>query len=295
MNKECRLSLGGGEKLSEELDKQCIEFLSVVISDMASAFPPSAKRARTAAEAPSVRKQGKEVSIPWDEICPTFISEWLDTFSKANNTTRDILLASVLPTVACLMGPSTVKVDCRIRAETVNLYMICLCDPGAGKSPAFQHGCAQPIRLHVEAKEDNPLFVDEFTEAGLFRQLKSTPGHKAIIGKEEASQFFEQLLGASREKSRIDMERMIQLYDGSTWVYTRGDKSARQVIDSPGVSVSGYSQPNRFFPIYVKLKDRQDGAVDRILMYQPLPHRLAARETRDFITKLNHSEVKDLR
>ena len=93
----------------------------------------------------------------------------------------------------------------------------------------------------MEAKEDNPLFVDEFTEAGLFRQLKSTPGHKAIIGKEEASQFFEQLLGASREKSRIDIERMIQLYDGSTWVYTRGDKSARQVIDSPGVSVSGYS------------------------------------------------------
>ena len=82
-------------------------------------------------------------------------------------TTRDILLASVLPTVACLMGPSTVKVDCRIRAETINLYMICLCDPGAGKSPAFQHGSAQPIRLHVEAKEDNPLFVDEFTEAGL--------------------------------------------------------------------------------------------------------------------------------
>ena len=209
-------------------------------------------------------------------------------------TTRDILLASVLPTVAYLIGPSTVKVDCRIHAETIHLYMICLCDPGAGKSPTFQRGCAQPIRLHVETKEDNPLFVNEFTEAGLFWQLKSTPGHKAIVGKEEASQFFDELLAASREKSRIDMERMIRLYDGSTWVYTRGDKSARQVIDSPGVSVSGYSQPNRFFPIYVKLKERQDGAVDRILMYQPLPHRLTARETRDFITKLNNSEVKDL-
>ena len=173
--------------------------------------------------------------------------------------------------------------------------MICLCDPRTGKFPAFQHGCAQPIRLHVEAKENNPLLVDEFTEAGLFWQLKSTPGHKAIIGKEEACQFFDQLLGASREKSRIDMERKIQLYDGSTWVYTQGGKSARQVIHSPGVSVSGYSQPNHFFPIYVKLKERQDGAVDRILMYQPLPHRLAARETRDFITKLNNSEVKDLR
>ncbi|CAH3185345.1 unnamed protein product [Porites evermanni] len=50
------------------------------------------------------------------------------------------------------MGPSTVKVDCRIRAETINLYMICLCDPGAGKSPAFQHGCAQPIRFHFRQK-----------------------------------------------------------------------------------------------------------------------------------------------
>ena len=67
-------------------------------------------------------------------------------------TRRDTLLASVLPTVACLMGPLTVKVDCRIRAETINLYMICLCDPGAGKSPAFQYGCAQPIRFHFRQK-----------------------------------------------------------------------------------------------------------------------------------------------
>ena len=44
---------------------------------------------------------------------------------------------------------------------------------------------AQPVRLHVEPKEDIPLFVDEFTEAELFRQLKATPGQKAIIGKEE--------------------------------------------------------------------------------------------------------------
>ena len=144
------------------------------------------------------------------------------------------------------------------------------------------------------AKEDIPLFVDEFTEAGLFRQLKATPGHKAITGEEEASQFFERLLGGSREKIKIDLERLIQLYDGCTWVYTRGDKTARQVIDNPGVSLSGYNQPNRFFPIYVKLKERRDGGVDRIA-YQPLPHRLAARETREFITKLNDSPVKDLR
>lgn len=106
---------------------------------------------------------------------------------------------------------------------------------------------------------------------------------------------FEQLLAASREKSKIDMERLIQLYDSSTWVYTRGDKSARQVIDYPGASLTGYSQPNRFFPLYVELKERRDGAVDRVLIYQPMPHRLSARETPEFISKLNQCSVKDLR
>ena len=54
---------------------------------------------------------------------------------------------------------------------------------GAGKSPAFQHGCAQPVQLHVKSKEDIPLFIDEFIAAGLFRQLKSVLRHKAIISK----------------------------------------------------------------------------------------------------------------
>lgn len=253
------------------------------------------KRFRTSSDSSEIKKQGKEAVLPWNDIAPAEVAEWMETYSKANNTTRDILLASVLPSVASLMGPSTIKVNCRLQGEAVNLFMICLCDPGAGKSPAFQHGCAQPIRLHIEAKEEQALFVDEFTEAGLFRQLQTAPGHKAIIGKEEVSQLFDQLLGASREKSKIDMERLIQLFDGSTWVYTRGDKAARRVIDCPGVSLSGYSQPNRFFPIYVRLKERRDGAVDRMLMYQPMPHRLSAGQTREFITKLNNSPVKDLR
>ena len=140
----------------------------------------------------SVRKQAKELGIPWEDNCPAQISDWL--------------LASILPNAASLMGQSTIKVGYKIKAESINLFLICLCDPRAGKSPAFHHGCAQPVRLHVEAREDIPLFEDEF---------KATPGHNAIIGKEEATQLFGQLLGGSREKSRIDLERLIQLYDGN--------------------------------------------------------------------------------
>ncbi|KAL9977037.1 hypothetical protein ACROYT_G014399 [Oculina patagonica] len=128
--------------------------------------------------------------------------------------------------------------------------------------------------LHVEAKKDVPLLIDKFTKAGLFNQLQKVPGHKAIIGKEEVSQFFNQLLTASREKGQINVERLIQLYDSSTWVYTKGNNNkARQVLDNPGVSLSGYSQPDRFFPLYLKFKDRRDSAVDRVLLYQTMLHR----------------------
>lgn len=136
-------------------------------------------------------------------------------------------MASILPTVACLMGQSATKVDCKMRQEQLNLFVIRLSPPGSGKLPAFQNGCSQPIRLHVEEQSKNPIFVDEFTEVGLFRQLQTSSGNKAIIRK-EVSQFFEQILGV-KEKCKLDVEWLIQLYDGATWVYTKGDKSARQV------------------------------------------------------------------
>ena len=93
----------------------------------------------------------------------------------------------------------------------------------------------QLIGLHVELKKDI-LFTDKFKEASVFRHLQAVPGHKVIIGKEEVSRFFEQ-------------ERVIQLLNSSTWVYTRWDQSTQQVLCCPGVSLSGHSQPNRVFSI----------------------------------------------
>lgn len=89
----------------------------VPISEMASGFTPAAKRSRTENEGASVRKRGKELGIPSKDICPAKISKWL---------------------AVCLIGQSTTKVGCRIRAESIKLFMIHVHDPGAGKSPAFQ-------------------------------------------------------------------------------------------------------------------------------------------------------------
>ena len=91
---------------------------------MASGFTPAAKRSRTENEGASVRKRGKELGIQSKDICPAKISKWL---------------------AVCLIGQSTTKVGCRIRAESINLFMICLRDPGTGKSPAFQQCSASKV------------------------------------------------------------------------------------------------------------------------------------------------------
>ncbi len=192
----------------------------------------SSKRRRVSdisAMASQVKQTASEMRLLWETVAPANIAQWFDVYSKANNTSRDILLASILPTVACLMGQTTIKVDCRLRPEQVNLFIICLSSPGSGKSPAFHNGCSRPVRLHVEEQKTTSIFVDEFTEAGLFHQLKKAKGHKAIVGKEEVSQFMDGILSGTKEKGKVDVERLIQLYDGATWVYTKGNKGAREV------------------------------------------------------------------
>lgn len=259
--------------------------------EFGSSLPPF-KRSKTVDN--EVMKQGKAGVIPWEDIMPYNIVSWLENYAYSIDSTKEILLASILPSVATLMGQATVRVPSKLFPENINIFMVCLCEPGAGKSPAFQHGCQVPLRLHVEQKNNNsPLFVDDFTEKGLFKQLGSATGGKAIIGKEEVSQFFERVLG-TRETS-IDMERLINLYDGATWLYSKGDKTARQIIDKPGVSIAGFSQPERFFPLYRRMLERKDGAVDRLFVYQPMPHRCLSAERKAKIAAIQASPLKDLR
>ncbi|KAL9977882.1 hypothetical protein ACROYT_G015337 [Oculina patagonica] len=111
----------------------------------------SSKRRRVSdisAMASKVKQTASEMRLLWDTVACANVAQWFDVYSKANNTSRDIL-----PTVVCLMGQTTIKVDCRLRPEQVNLFIICLSSPGSGKSPTFHNGCSQPVQLHIEEQK----------------------------------------------------------------------------------------------------------------------------------------------
>ena len=133
---------------------------------MGRAYPPKQRRVSDISLVASrVRKLACDTPLPWDKIAPQPVADWLDVYAQANNTSADILLASILPTVVCLMGLTAIKVDCKMQLEQLNLFMVCLSPPGSGKSPAFQNGCSQPIRRSVVK---NPIFVDNFYQSWPF-------------------------------------------------------------------------------------------------------------------------------
>lgn len=114
---------------------------------MASFTPKRAKAIDS-----EVMRQGKTEVLPWEDIMPVTVVSWLENYAFSIDSTKDILLASILPSVSTLMGETAVRVPSKMFPENINIFAICLCEPGAGKSSAFQHGCQVPLRLHVEQK-----------------------------------------------------------------------------------------------------------------------------------------------
>ena len=97
------------------------------------------------------------------------------------------------------------------------------------------------------------------------------------------------------KRGMVDVERLIQLFDGTPWLSSKADSSKRPTIENPGASLAGFSQPERFIPILLKLYYRRDGAFDRILFYMPKPHKPLTQEIQIKIDGLNACPVKDLR
>ena len=51
-----------------------------------------------------------EVNIPWRDIAPQSIVEWLEIFTKSSESSKDLLLTSLMGTTSSLMGDSKLKI-----------------------------------------------------------------------------------------------------------------------------------------------------------------------------------------
>lgn len=72
------------------------------------------------------------VKLPWDEFCPTDVTNWLDVFAKSHGTTKELTLLGILPTVGALLGKTELKLF-STHKERGNMFLSPLPHPGQEK------------------------------------------------------------------------------------------------------------------------------------------------------------------
>ena len=217
-----------------------------------------------------------EIHIPWDEIAPAHIHEWLNVYSKSHGTSPELLLAGILPCISALIGNTTVKLFDSFR-EKGNLFMLGLAPSRAGKTPTCNIGYARPLISHLEPRIDRSILVDETSSNGLFNHYvnfqKGADGESVpVLCIDEGYTFLSKLISTAKSTSHtsLTMERMCKLYDGDYWYSVKGSKGKRVGVQSARMSMATFTTPRRFLTdIWPKVVACRNGLADRVLiMYQ---------------------------
>ena len=111
----------------------------------------------------------------------------------------------MLSTTSGLIGANTKVRLFGTLEESGNLYVHILANLGAGKIPAWKHGCIIPLVNHLESKVGKTLFVDDTSVSGLF--------HFFLAFRTKSSQ------------TNFSLERLCKLHDSDYWYTVKGKGS----------------------------------------------------------------------
>lgn len=170
------------------------------------------------------------IPFPWKEAVPEEISDWFHTLAKSHNTAPEFLFCGCLTTVATLMGPlSSVKVR-ETYSEPTNLYLVCVAEPGVGKTQAIRLSVLDP--LSAIGPPLSHIHVDDYTRQGLFAHLKQQE-HRALMAYDEISSFFDLI---QRRQLDLNAERQLycRLYDAGIWSKVTGKFTPLNQVNTKG-------------------------------------------------------------
>ena len=203
---------------------------------------------------------------------PERLVQWLEAMSFSVNTKPEFVLVAAMSVVSTLMGPKT-KLSIRpTYSEPCNLFTVCLSEPGAGKSQAFELAVERPLR-HLENSVAQSVVVNDFSRKGLFQHLVAHDG-RALIAHSEMSSFYELILKKQLEGSG-ERQLFCRLYDGITeWTLTSAantsskdnKRECREVLSENSLALGGFTQPEPFLQLFKPLAKTRDGFLDRILI-----------------------------
>ena len=102
--------------------------------------------------------------------------DWLETFSRAHSTVKKIMFAAISKTVSVLLGPNTCVKVLKTYEKPVDIFLVCLAEPKAGKSQSMRLGCTQPLTTFVEKRVQTELLIQSFTASGMRKHMQTCDG-----------------------------------------------------------------------------------------------------------------------
>ncbi|XP_028418679.1 uncharacterized protein LOC114544164 [Dendronephthya gigantea] len=246
-------------------------------------------------------KMARAIKFPL-EVFPEPITEWLMALAFSVNTRPEFILIAAISVVSTLMGPKTkLKIRNRYR-EPCNLFTVCLSEPGAGKSQAFEIAVESPIRALKEPAHS--MVIHDFTRKGLFQHLVSHDG-RALLAHSEMSSFYEFILKKQQEGSG-ERQLFCRLYDGiAEWALTSActnnsssagkveKRERREVLLESTLALGGFTQPEPFLQLFKPLAKTKDGFLDRILICSIKPRLLLEEEVEQWCEKLEEYTTQE--
>ena len=105
--------------------------------------------------------------IPWEQVVPDVINEWMTQFAVANFIPKKLLLSTMLGVVSALVRKSVIEYYPG-QTEFCNLFILCLGESGCGKSNACSYACIRPIRaIEKECDGVDLIIIDDCTVNGV--------------------------------------------------------------------------------------------------------------------------------
>ena len=205
-----------------------------------------------------------DVSLPFEDIVPEKIREWLDVFAQSNGTTRELLLVSALTITSALIGKSTVEVFSTYR-ENGNIFFVAVAPSGAGKTPACHIGCVDQID-HLEKKIEKSIILDE--ASSMVSSAITNRDTVPILCIDEAYSNVSKVAQVN-----LTMERLCKCFDGDCWYVLKGTKGKCAGVSFARAALLAFTTPKQFLNrVWPQIIEAENGLADRVLFYYQAQH-----------------------
>lgn len=232
-------------------------------------------------------KASYRIKFDWTAILPDNIREWLNTFEKATNCPKALVMSALISMTACLTGPKTEVKSNDSYKTSMNTFLIAVCDPGGGKSTTFDR-VISPVMETIEQKYGFKICIESYTTAGIHKQQQDSGGY-GFIASDEGERFLS-LVNQKQRQGESERALLCKMWQG------KGDSTTLSTgtrgFSSTSMSTCILIQPHNLMHELLQLSG-DDGIMDRFLIVSARPVFNKTAELREGFMSLEASKMQE--